>query len=98
MSMQAVAKPRRFGPLSLYAWSVVVGVVGALGAVVFRGLIALSVLFPSSGFSELPVSCAAGRCASVCSALRALRTSACARVPIRPEHASPTAGGPMPTG
>ena len=41
MSMQAVAKPRRLGPLSLYAWSVVVGVVGALGAVVFRGLIAL---------------------------------------------------------
>ena len=41
MSMQAVAKPRRLGPLSFYAWSVVIGVVGALGAVVFRGLIAL---------------------------------------------------------
>ena len=32
---------QRLGPLSHFAWSVVVGVVGALSAVVFRGLIAL---------------------------------------------------------
>ena len=42
MSTQAVASVKRFSaPLSLYAWSVVVGVVSALGAVAFRGLIAL---------------------------------------------------------
>ncbi len=36
-------KPNRvsLGPLRFYCWAVVVGVVGALGAVVFRGLIAL---------------------------------------------------------
>ena len=41
MSTQAAVPAWRLTPLSLYAWSVVVGGVGALGAVVFRGLIAL---------------------------------------------------------
>ncbi len=42
MSTQAAAPVvQRLGPLSHFAWSVVVGVVGALSAVVFRGLIAL---------------------------------------------------------
>ena len=41
MSPEATAPLQRLGPLSLYAWSVVVGVAGALAAVVFRGLIAL---------------------------------------------------------
>ena len=35
------AQTRQLGPLSFYAWSVVIGVTGALGAMVFRGLIAL---------------------------------------------------------
>ncbi len=40
--MSQDAKPRRraLGLLSFYAWSVVIGAVGALGAIVFRGLIA----------------------------------------------------------
>ncbi len=41
MRTQAAEPARRLGPLSHFAWSVVVGVVGALAAVVFRGLIAL---------------------------------------------------------
>ena len=41
MSTPGEAPARRLGPLSQFAWSVVVGVVGALAAVVFRGLIAL---------------------------------------------------------
>ena len=41
MSAGAGVQTRQLGPLSFYAWSVVIGVVGALGAVVFRGLIAL---------------------------------------------------------
>ncbi len=47
MSAQAAAPVQKLGPLSHFAWSVVVGVVGALAAVVFRGLIALfhNVLF-----------------------------------------------------
>ena len=40
MSTQAAAPAQRLGPLSHFAWSVVVGVVGAAAAVVFRGLIA----------------------------------------------------------
>lgn len=40
MSTHAAAPVERLGPLSHFAWSVVVGVVGALSAVVFR-LIAL---------------------------------------------------------
>jgi CIC family chloride channel protein len=41
MSGQGVAPERRLGPLRLYAWSVMVGVIGATGAVLFRGLIAI---------------------------------------------------------
>ncbi len=41
MNAQAGAPARQLGPLGFYTWSVVIGVVGALGAVVFRGLIAL---------------------------------------------------------
>ena len=41
MSMHAGTQARQLGPLSFYGLSVVVGIVGALGAVVFRGLIAL---------------------------------------------------------
>ncbi|MGO9924192.1 MAG: chloride channel protein [Isosphaeraceae bacterium] len=47
MSAQAAAPVQKLGPLSHFAWSVVVGAVGAGAAVVFRGLIALfhNVLF-----------------------------------------------------
>ena len=41
MSSQPPATPNQLSPLSHFAWSVVIGVVGALAAVVFRGLIAL---------------------------------------------------------
>jgi CIC family chloride channel protein len=41
MSTRAAAQARRLGPLSLYAWALAVGIVGALGAVGFRALIAL---------------------------------------------------------
>jgi CIC family chloride channel protein len=41
MNKLAATQARQLGPLHFYVWSVVVGVVGALGAVVFRGLIAL---------------------------------------------------------
>jgi CIC family chloride channel protein len=41
MSTAAGTQTRQLGPLGFYLWSVVIGVVGALGAVVFRGLIAL---------------------------------------------------------
>jgi chloride channel protein, CIC family len=41
MTGNAGTEARQLGPLSFYAWSVVIGIVGALGAVVFRGLIAL---------------------------------------------------------
>ena len=41
MITDAGTQTRQLGPLRFYAWSVVIGVVGALGAVVFRGLIAL---------------------------------------------------------
>ncbi len=41
MSMLSESTTRPLGPLRHFAWSVVVGVVGALAAVVFRGLIAL---------------------------------------------------------
>ena len=37
----ATTRANWLGPLRLYAWAVVVGLVGALGAVLFRGLIAL---------------------------------------------------------
>ena len=41
MSADIAVRARQLGPLSFYGWSVLIGVVGALGAVVFRGLIAL---------------------------------------------------------
>ena len=41
MNSTAGTQRRQLGPLRFYAWSVVIGVVGALGAVVFRDLIAL---------------------------------------------------------
>ena len=41
MSSQDDAAANRLGPLSQFAWSVLIGVVGALAAVVFRGLISL---------------------------------------------------------
>ncbi len=41
MSTNAGSASRQLGPLHHFAWSVVIGIVGALGAVVFRGLIAL---------------------------------------------------------
>ncbi|MGP0065898.1 MAG: chloride channel protein [Isosphaeraceae bacterium] len=41
MNMQAAKPVQPLGPLSHFAWSVVIGVVGALAAVVFRGLIAV---------------------------------------------------------
>jgi chloride channel protein, CIC family len=41
MSTQAAAPAHRLGPLRHFAWSVVVGIVAALAAVVFRALIAL---------------------------------------------------------
>lgn len=41
MSTQAASPPTSLGPLRFYLLSVLVGIVGALGAVVFRGLIAL---------------------------------------------------------
>jgi CIC family chloride channel protein len=40
MNPQAVAQEKRLGLLSFYAWAVLIGVVAALGAVVFRALIA----------------------------------------------------------
>ena len=41
LSVQPVAPSKRLRPLSHFAWSVLVGIVAALAAVVFRGLIAL---------------------------------------------------------
>ncbi len=41
MSANAVSQSRQLSTLGIYGWSVVIGVVGALGAVVFRALIAL---------------------------------------------------------
>ena len=41
LSAQPDAPTRMLGPLGHFGWSVVVGVVAALAAVVFRGLIAL---------------------------------------------------------
>ncbi|HEX4146881.1 MAG TPA: chloride channel protein [Pirellulales bacterium] len=40
MNTQATPQGRRIGPLGFFGWSIVIGVVGALGAVIFRGLIA----------------------------------------------------------
>src|SRR5262245_26256549 len=40
MNPQAVVQEKRLGLLSFYAWAVLIGVVGALGAVAFRALIA----------------------------------------------------------
>ena len=40
MSTLSAMPARRLGPLRLYAWSVLIGVVAAFGAAVFRGLIA----------------------------------------------------------
>ncbi len=40
MSHDAKVRIRRLSPLGLYAWSIAIGIVGALGAIVFRGLIA----------------------------------------------------------
>ncbi|HTU19052.1 MAG TPA: chloride channel protein [Gemmataceae bacterium] len=47
MSMQARATARQIGPLEFFVWSLLIGVVGAVGAVLFRGLIGLfhNVLF-----------------------------------------------------
>ena len=36
----ALKQSKQLGPLKFYAWSVVIGIIGALGAVIFRGLIA----------------------------------------------------------
>jgi CIC family chloride channel protein len=40
MSTQAPTASRRLNPLRLFVWSVIIGLVAALGAVLFRGLIA----------------------------------------------------------
>ena len=55
MSTQTATKTTPLGPLRLYACSILIGVVAACGAVVFRGLIAFFHNLLFLGF----VSCAA---------------------------------------